>query len=76
MPRSPAHRHRRPPPAKSGLPLQVLSRLPRRHIYLGLLTPPSRDAAAWDIKARVVYPMDGGTALITFDEDAGEFTIF
>ncbi|XP_056871863.1 interferon-induced protein 35 isoform X3 [Takifugu flavidus] len=48
----------------------VLSRLPQRDIYLGLLTASSRDAPAWDIKSRVVYPMDGGTALITFDEDA------
>uniref|UniRef100_H2RJY1 Interferon-induced protein 35 n=1 Tax=Takifugu rubripes TaxID=31033 RepID=H2RJY1_TAKRU len=48
----------------------VLSRLPQRDIYLGLLTASSRNAPAWDIKSRVVYPMDGGTALITFDEDA------
>lgn len=32
----------------------------------------SGDTPAFDMKPRIVYPMEGGTALVTFEEEAGE----
>lgn len=30
----------------------------------------------FEMKPHIVYPMDGGTALITFEEEVGEFVSF
>lgn len=36
-------------------------------------TSDGMDFPEFDIKPRIVYPMEGGTALITFEDEAGKF---
>lgn len=33
----------------------------------------TKGSNAFQMKSRVVYPMEGGTALVTFEDEAGEF---
>uniref|UniRef100_H3CE04 Interferon-induced protein 35 n=1 Tax=Tetraodon nigroviridis TaxID=99883 RepID=H3CE04_TETNG len=49
---------------------RTMSRLPERGVYLGELVSRSGDTPVFDMKSRIVYPMEGGTALMTFENEA------
>lgn len=47
--------------------------MPERDVFFNGLTGKPTDAPMFDMEPRIVYPMEGGTALITFEEEVGEF---
>ncbi|XP_034046805.1 interferon-induced 35 kDa protein [Thalassophryne amazonica] len=54
----------------NGLKLQsdIFTGMPERTVVFAGQTGVAADGSAFDVKPRVVYPMDGGTALITFED--------
>lgn len=51
---------------------QVFSSAPERKVYFGGKTVEA-DAPIFEMESQIVYPMLGGTVLITFEEEDGEF---
>ena len=51
--------------------LQVSTAVPERKVVFKGQTSDGVDSSGFEIKPRIVYPMEGGTALITFEEDTG-----
>lgn len=51
---------------------QVFSSAPERKVYFGGKTVEA-GAPIFEMESRIVYPMLGGTVLITFEEEDGEF---
>ncbi|KAK5856086.1 hypothetical protein PBY51_007705 [Eleginops maclovinus] len=47
----------------------VFSAVPERNVVFTGLTGKDTDGQAFDMEPHLVYPMDGGTALITFEEE-------
>lgn len=41
-------------------------------VFTGL-TGRADNTQKFEMKAHIVYPMDGGTALVTFEDEDGEF---
>lgn len=50
---------------------QVFSLAPERKVYFGGKTAEA-GAPIFEMESRIVYPMLGGTVLITFEEEDGE----
>ncbi|CAN9505024.1 unnamed protein product [Ophioblennius macclurei] len=48
----------------------VFAAVPERKLVFKGKTGSAANAEAFDMESRVVYPMEGGTALLTFEEDA------
>uniref|UniRef100_A0A3Q3WGV7 NID domain-containing protein n=1 Tax=Mola mola TaxID=94237 RepID=A0A3Q3WGV7_MOLML len=49
--------------------VDVFGAVPEREVYFGGSTAEPTDQPAFDMDARILYPLDGGTALITFEEE-------
>ncbi|XP_041812754.1 interferon-induced protein 35 [Chelmon rostratus] len=47
----------------------VFTAVPERDVFFNGLTGKPTDAPMFDMEPRIVYPMEGGTALITFEEE-------
>lgn len=46
--------------------------VPERPVYFNGMTAEASDKPTFDMDAKINYPMLGGTALITFEDEAGE----
>ncbi len=46
--------------------------VPERTVYFKGSTGPATNKPIFDMDPKITYPMDGGTALVTFEEAAGE----
>lgn len=53
---------------------QVFSSAPERKVYFGGKTVEA-NAPIFEMESQIVYPMLGGTVLITFEEEDGEFEV-
>lgn len=51
---------------------QVFHTAPEVKVYFAGQTADASDAPDFGVESRVVWPMAGGTALITFEEEQGE----
>ena len=49
--------------------------MPEKKVVFTGETGDATSTQAFHMKAHIVYPMEGGTALITFEEEIGEVTI-
>lgn len=52
--------------------LQVFTAVPARTVAFRGSTAPAASTPAFDMDSELVYPMEGGTALLTFEEEEGE----
>lgn len=56
----------------SAFPFQVFTAAPERNVYFNGQTADAAEGPMFDMESRIVYPMDGGTVLVTFEEEMGE----
>lgn len=52
--------------------MQVFRTAPEVKVYFGGQTADPSDVPEFGVESRVIWPMAGGTALITFEEEDGE----
>lgn len=53
---------------------QVFSAAPEKVVVFKGATGRIQDEPMFDMEPQIFYPMEGGTALVTFEEEAGEFS--
>lgn len=51
----------------------MFTAVPEKNLVFNGLTENAANTDKFEMKARIVYPMNGGTALVTFEEEDGEF---
>lgn len=51
----------------------MFTAVPERKFFFKGATEKAVKAETFEMEPRVEYPMEGGTALVTFEEEVGEF---
>ena len=49
--------------------------VPKREVVFRGATVATGNPQPFDVKSRIKYPMEGGTALITFEDEIGEIVV-